>query len=180
MNTKYPERFEIKLNRDELEKSFIEAEQVVIMTTLFAPLLALWAWLFMKGLDWLLYTEIPKNLGLFLAFIISSISAVLAFLLLSSIYRYIWGKKKTAKRAKNFLAEVDGAFLRIVDGKSDRKIHFRQIGDYEAIRSKKEDSLVGAIRMRTIGLNTQFLILNGVEDLIPTRDLLAEVDAERE
>ena len=180
MKANYPERFEIKFNRAELEKVFGRAELHTVGTVLALPLLILWLFLFTTGINWVSYTEISKWVGVVGALVVSLIGVVVAFALLSQLYFFFWGNRRSKRRATKFSTEVDGAFLRVVDGKSDRKIHFRQIGDYEAILPKKGETGMGVIRMRTTGLNTQFLILHAVEDVIAIRDLLAEVDAERE
>ena len=92
------------------------------------------------------------------------------------------GNRLGAKRALSYSARVEGAFLRIINGKSDRKIHFRQIGDYEAILGNKRKPELGNINMMlpSSGNGQVYLVLFAVANVLATRDMLAEVDAARE
>lgn len=137
--------------------------------------------LFPAVFDFRLYSiSLHKHVAVLLTLIVWGIGIFFAIWLLANLYELLWGKRRSAKRAANFSAEVDGSFLRVVDGKSDRKIHFRQIGDYEAMLNKRDANFPSSIRMRLTSLNSQFLVLHGVQDPIATRDMLAQIDAERE
>ena len=46
--------------------------------------------------------------------------------------------------------------------------------------NKRDANFPSSIRMRLTSLNSQFLVLHGVQDPIATRDMLAQIDAERE
>ncbi|WP_411845423.1 hypothetical protein AAFN60_17050 [Roseibacillus persicicus] len=186
MKTNYPEVFAIELDRDEVAREFAQLYRVSSWMLLGAVGFLVWLAVFTKSLEFLSYNPnsvVPNGVLVVGFFILTTVLVVAGVWLLSElIYRTI-GKRMGAKRAARFSVDVEGAFLRIIDGRSDRKIHFRQIGDYEAVSSKRKNKpTVGTVRMRIVsgGANTSFLSLYGVKELIATRDLLAEVDAERE
>lgn len=179
MKTTYPENIEIGFNRLILARSFLRADLVALTYGLCIPLMFLWLTLVTQGLEWVVYSSLPKGIGMVVVFLGASLAAIGSWVLLGLAYYLIWGKTRSLKRASEYSAQVEGPFLRIIDGRADRKIHFRQIGDYEAIRDKKAPEL-GMIRLRTNGMTATISQLNGIKDVLSVRDMLAEVDAERE
>ena len=186
MKTPHPEVFDIEFDRDELTLAFAEVHRSLSLATF--SLFGFIAW----GLSFGMIGEylvdhpsaiIPIWFALILLFVAcTAVIAGLVWVLGEIIFR-TYGKWRGARRAALFSARVEGAFLRIIDGQSDRKIHFRQIGDYEAVHPKRKvKSAAGSLKMRCphMGNGTAMLTLFGVKDILVTRDLLAEVDAERE
>lgn len=180
MKTIHPERFEIEFDRNKLGQVFLTTECTSVASVLGIPLLVLWVYLVESIWNWLdAHTMMYGMLALGAVLLTASLIVGGIFFVSWKIYKAFWGMPRSMKRAESYYAEVDKAFLRIIDRKSDRKIHFRQIGDYEALL-EKEDANVGGLRMRLTSVGSSFLTLHGVVNVIAIRDLLAEVDAERE
>ena len=186
MKTTYPETFNIEFDPDELALAFAEGYRATSLMS-FATV-GIFGWLALFTLPAKYFEEqpslaIPLGLLLLLLFVGCTLLMAGVVWLFAEITLRTYGKRKGAQRAASFSARVEGAFLRIMDGKSDRKIHFRQIGDYEALLlDRKVKSKAGSLQMRcpSMGTTGAMLTLHGVKDVIKTRDLLAEVDAERE
>jgi len=181
MNNNYPEKLELGINKKILALFFKKSETTKVLTIVFLPLFLVALYIFPMLSQWFIYElSIYKYLAVALSFLCSGVSSFLLLWVIGNLYERIWGNERSIIRASEYFVEVDGAFLRIADGVSDRKIHFRQIGDYEAILDSKDKSLPGVIRMRITGSSTQFLTIQAVEDVVATRDMLAQIDAERE
>ena len=120
---------------------------------------------------WLLLLSIPT------CFIGGGTIAWLA----GSLYGRTIARYRAARRADQFKVSVEGAFLRIIDLKSDRKIHFRQIVDYQ-IKDRNASSNIGLLSMMTTagGQQNSTIVIPAIQNALETRDLLAEVDAQRE
>ena len=105
--------------------------------------------------------------------------------LLALLLYFILSHRLAARFAASLQISVEGAFLRIrqhTSVMSDRKLHFRSIVDY----ATTQDSLmrrfgIHALQMATTagGQNTN-LIIPGVKDCLRVRDLLADIDRQRE
>ena len=105
--------------------------------------------------------------------------------LLALLLYVILSHRLAARFAASLQISVEGAFLRIrqhTSVMSDRKLHFRSIVDYATI----QDSLmrrfgIHALQMATTagGQNTN-LTIPGVKDCLRVRDLLADIDRQRE
>jgi len=105
--------------------------------------------------------------------------------LLALLFYFILSHRLAGRFAASLQISVEGAFLRIRQHTtvlSDRKLHFRSIVDY----ATTQDSLmrrfrIHALQMATIagGQNTH-LIVPGVKDCLRVRDLLADIDRQRE
>ena len=184
MKTNHPENFEVEIDRDELRKYFghLYRQNFWALGMVFGLLAALGslAVLFERLASSMMF--LSAGLIVFLLLAAASISSVFLVWLVTRTAFLLHGKKVTEKRAGAYRVEVEGPFLRVIDGKSDRKIHFRQIGDYEAVLGNKRKPDVGTIRMSgPSGANSvSFLLIWAVKDVLKMRDLLAEVDAERE
>ena len=101
---------------------------------------------------------------------------------IGGLYAATIGRRRSTKRANGFKASVEGNFLRIIDGDTDRKIHFREVVDYQTDRSgyPKTSTVASLIMSTTSGIQLGRLMIPAVIDPLATRDLLAEVDAQRE
>jgi hypothetical protein len=106
-------------------------------------------------------------------------------LLLASLCYFVFSHRAANRRSAALEVTVEGAFLRIREDDlvvSDRKLHFRSIVDY----STYEDFLmryfgVSSLRMATTaGGHQGWLMIPGVKDCLRVRDLLAEIDSQRE
>jgi hypothetical protein len=106
-------------------------------------------------------------------------AAVIVYLL-GTLYESTIGRLRASRRADQFKVSVEGAFLRIIDLKSDRKIHFRQIVDYQIKDRNASD--IGLLSMMTTagGQQNSTITIPAINNALATRDLLAEVDAQRE
>ena len=104
---------------------------------------------------------------------------------LALLFYFMLSHRLAARFAASLQVSVEGAFLRIrqhTNVMSDRKLHFRSIVDY----ATTQDSLmrrfgIHALRMATTagGQNTH-LYVPGVKDCLKVRDLLADIDGQRE
>ena len=106
--------------------------------------------------------------------------------LLIALFCYLIFSHRLASRlAASLEVSVEGAFLRVrqhTSVMSDRKLHFRSIVDY----ATTQDFLmhyfgIHALQMATTagGQNTN-LIIPGVKDCLRVRDVLADIDRQRE
>ena len=107
------------------------------------------------------------------------ITFALAAFPLTKLYELTFGRRKARKQAARFKAMVEGSFLRIIDLDTDKKIHFLQVVDYQTDRSGySKDTSTAALQMNTNSGGT--LLIPAVKDALRMRDLLAEVDSQRE
>lgn len=185
MKTNHPDVFDIEFDRDELGLVFAQIYKgracCLFGSVAFFGVIPVFVWL----TEFIKY-ESPEMIPPWLAMVV--FFAVSIGLLFGSIWIFgevflrIVGKRMGAKREKVYSARVEGPFLRIINGKRDRKIHFRQIGDYEAILGNKRKPDVGTINMMmpSSGNGIAYLALPAVTNVIAVRDALAEVDAARE
>ena len=105
--------------------------------------------------------------------------------LLALFLYFILSHWRAARFAASLQISVEGAFLRIrqrTSVVSDRKLHFRSIVDY----TTTQDFLMRRFGIHTLqmattagGQNTN-LIIPGVKDCLRVRDLLADIDSQRE
>lgn len=105
--------------------------------------------------------------------------------LLALILYFILSHRLAARLAASLEISVEGAFLRIrqhTGVMSDRKLHFRSIVDYATTQGSLMRRFgIHALQMSTTagGQNTH-LIIPGVKDCLRIRDLLADIDSQRE
>ena len=185
MKTTHPEAFDIEFDRDELRSVFARSYRYwargVLGFFAFFAFIPLFAWL----LDFAKY-ERPEVMPAWFAaglVLVGTLALLWGCIWLGGeLFLRLVGTRLGEKRAQNYSARVEGAFLRIINGKSDRKTHFRQIGDYEAVLGNKRKPEVGNINMMlaSAGGGQVYLALFAVANVLATRDLLAEVDAARE
>ena len=112
-----------------------------------------------------------------IGFGVASLLALLLYLLLSH--------RRAARFAASLEVSVEGAFLRIRQHDttlSDRKIHFRAIVDYATTQGPLRRRFgLHTLEMTTTASGLQSIIrLPGVKDCLRVRDLLAEIDHQRE
>jgi len=105
--------------------------------------------------------------------------------LIALLLYFILSHRRAARFAASLQISVEGAFLRIrqhTSVMSDRKLHFRSIVDY----ATTQDFLmrrfgIHALEMATTaGGQKTNLIIPGVKDCLRVRDLLADIDSQRE
>lgn len=180
MNTPHPHTFEIEIDRKEFAriaaKSFRSTAFLFIL-----PLSTLITALVMA--EPLNQSEtLSEILGTFLVLVtaVCTLAAGLIYCLHISI-----GKRLAKRRAKGFHAIIDGEFLTIIDGPQNRKTHFRHIHDYTvAFENHKKRPNMGSVLMNAFIVNGNTLRaplrIPAVPNALEIRDLLAEVDAERE
>ncbi len=110
---------------------------------------------------------------------------VSAAFLLAALCYLIVSHRIAARRAATLEVTVEGAFLRVRQHElveTDRKLHFRSIVDYSA----NQDFLMRQFGIHSLQLATTAggqngtLVIPGVKDCLKARDLLAEIDAQRE
>lgn len=184
MKMNHPENFEIEIDRSELRRFFADSYRRAYWTI--GGVIALLGGLFSMAIIAELLEGVTFFLPAWLVVVISLVSVFAVCVLLVWLFAefafLVYGKRAGEKRVSTYRIRVEGAFLRITDGKRDRKTHFRQIGDYEAMQGNKRKPEVGTIRMfgPVSGANTIGLTIWAVKDVLAMRDLLAEVDAERE
>lgn len=97
----------------------------------------------------------------------------------------VFSHRNASRLAASLQITVEGSFLRLRQQTgvlSDRKLHFRSIVDYAAT----QDSLMRHFGIHTLqmattagGQNTT-LMIPGVKDCLRIRDILAEIDSQRE
>ncbi|MEM1083001.1 MAG: hypothetical protein AAGI48_02680 [Verrucomicrobiota bacterium] len=110
-------------------------------------------------------------------------SLIVVSIIYTWIYMAVFGNRWSRRVVNAFQALVEGPFLRIITIDADKKVHFREIVDYEvSLTTGTMEQGISDITMRTTvaGQSPVILKLPAVENAIETRDLLAEVDAERE
>ena len=119
-------------------------------------------------------------------FVAKGIGIGIGITLLISLFCYfVFSHRLASRLAASLEVSVEGAFLRVrqhTSVLSDRKLHFRSIVDY----ATTQDFLmryfgIHALQMATTagGQNTN-LIIPGVKDCLRVRDLLADIDGQRE
>jgi hypothetical protein len=105
--------------------------------------------------------------------------------LLALLLYFILSHRLAARFAASLHISVEGAFLRVrqhTSVLSDRKLHFRSIVDYAITQDFLMRRFgIHALQMATTagGQNTN-LIIPGVKDCLRVRDLLADIDSQRE
>ena len=187
MTDKYPENFEIEIDRDALYKYLCvkwlglwvlgPVAFITFLTVLTAAIF--FGSTYDNDYD-PVYTQniLPETFkALGKSLIVAEIILVPASLLF--IYFVV------RNMARSLTVSVEGAFLHIVQGiliRVDRKLHFRSIVDYAVV----DDILmrcfgVIALRMTTTGVGLESTItLVGIKDCLKVRDMLAEIDSIRE
>ena len=179
MNTNHPHTFEIEIDRTEFARTIRKYYRD----------LAVWLVLILSLVPFVSVFSRPMNecesvwgVGGYVSLIAASsflLAWVLTWLLNISIL-----KRLADRRALKFHAIIEGAFLVIIDGNQDRKTHFRHIHDYTVdFREHRKVPGVGTILMNSFfagNMPRAHLRIPAVPNALEVRDLLAEVDAERE
>jgi len=105
--------------------------------------------------------------------------------LLALAYYFLFRHRATLRAADNLEITIEGPFLHIREYKSarmDRKLHFRSIVDYATMDGPLMRFFgISALQMTTTGggLNST-ITLPGVKNCLAVRDLLSEIDSQRE
>jgi hypothetical protein len=175
MTSTAPHTFDIAIDRDEFVRHFAKSEAVLVR--ILGGVIMFYVAAIVHG------TIISDTDDLWFC-IISLLGCFSGGFTLAwfggSLYKRTIGHYRASRRADQFKASVEGAFLRIVDLKSDRKIHFRQIVDYQI--KDRNTSDIGLLSMMTTagGQQNTTITIPAIKNALATRDLLAEVDAQRE
>ncbi|MGB6220638.1 hypothetical protein [Haloferula sp.] len=171
MTTTTPHTFDIKIDRNEFIR--VSAKEEVVTVRLISTLILFVGALLVAGV---LSDETSKAWVPFANLLGAIATGVTLAWATGTVYASTIGYRRGSRRADQFRARVEGAFLRIIDLKSDRKIHFNQIVDYQIDESDSPN-------VATLSMNTSSggrVIIPAVINALETRDLLAEVDSERE
>jgi hypothetical protein len=104
----------------------------------------------------------------------------LGWLLYAVVFR-----RQAHKAADATTVTVEGPYLRLRTewpARTDRKLHFRAIVDYASVESKAQRKCgIQALLMTTIaGGQNPCIRIPGIKDCLAVRDLLAEIDSQRE
>ena len=176
MTSTAPHNFDIGIDRDEFIRFHVNME---------ANAIRLVGGIIMFFVVMHCLSKITENVTNFWLFLLSIPTCFIAggtiAWLAGSLYGRTIARYRTARRADQFKVSVEGAFLRIIDLKSDRKIHFRQIVDYQ-IKDRNASSNIGLLSMMTTagGQQNSTIVIPAIKNALETRDPLAEVDAQRE
>lgn len=114
-----------------------------------------------------------------------SVVGALIGLVVAALGYFVFCHRAAARRAASLQVTVEGAFLRIrqdIFVRSDRKLHFRSIVDYEVTQDfAMRRAGIEALRLRTTsGTPHSILTIPAVKDCLKVRDMLSEIDALRE
>lgn len=181
MSNQYPSSLNIEIDREHL-RNYLRAKWLLawaLPLSFFGGMLGLAS--ISRALDHGLSSRADA-----IFIILRHIGAGIGISLLIALFSYFVFSHRVASRvAATLEVSVEGAFLRVRQHAavlSDRKLHFRSIVDYAAT----QDFLmryfhIHALQMATTagGQNTN-LIIPGVKDCLRVRDLLADIDSQRE
>lgn len=113
------------------------------------------------------------------------VGALIGVLIAVVIY-FLFCHSKAKKVSQMLECRVEGAFLKVVHysgfNKLDRKIHFRAVTDFSIIDDRRMQKFgIKALQMNTTGGSSTGLIrVDGIRDCEKVRDMLAEIDSQRE
>ncbi|MFC7338402.1 hypothetical protein ACFQY0_14505 [Haloferula chungangensis] len=175
MTNTTPHTFEIAIDRDEFIRHHATLEAIA-----FSLLLSIVMFIVALFCQNLIVEETTHSWLPMISMLACVSAAAIITFLMGCLYKRTIGHYRASRRADQFKASVEGAFLRIIDLKSDRKIHFRQIVDYQI--KDRNDSDIGLLSMMTTagGQQNSTITIPAIKNALATRDLLAEVDAQRE
>ncbi|MDX1964030.1 MAG: hypothetical protein SFX18_12820 [Pirellulales bacterium] len=182
MNTQtdipYPENLTIEIDRDRLRK-YLRVKYLFYFT----PLLIFGALIgFTSSIKTLERTgEFNFDTLLFVLRCIGTGVGISLLIALSGYFGCVYFY--CARYAYTLSLTVEGAFLRIRQHSeifTDRKLHFRSIVDYTVSQSYFMRLFqIESLQMSTTGRNDN-LSIPGVKDCLQVRDMLAEIDSQRE
>jgi hypothetical protein len=182
MPDSYPEIINFEINRTQLER-YNNRIGLYVISLLFMILGVFFGFAHIIGAANELHFKSKDELYLFL---IVHISICVAITVAAIICFYVFGVRKHSKRyAATLDVSVEGSFLRIREyskGLIDRKIHFRSIVDYSNIQSPMMTRYgIQSLKMNTTsGGQYSAITILGIEDCLKVRDILSDIDQQRE
>ncbi len=182
MSDQYPSTLSIEIDRDRL-RTYLRVKWYLccaVPLSLFGGMFGLAA-VFDKSVH-----RVATSGGATVLLAVKALGIGIGLALLIALFCYFIVSHRIASRfAATLEVTVEGTFLRIRQHTivmSDRKLHFRSIVDY----ATTQDLLmryfgIHALQMATTaGGQNATLIIPGVKDCLKVRDLLAEIDRQRE
>ncbi|MEP4078210.1 hypothetical protein [Haloferula sp.] len=177
MKTNHPESFEIEIDRKKLLRISKRDE----LSGYFVLLMLIAGLAILCGSK-AYFISLYMTFGLWGALLIPGLLTVATAWALAKLLMLIFGNRRAIKFADAYRVLIDGSCLRVVTPRTDHKIHFRQIVDFELLKeSPFYTDKVNTIMMRTTvgGQNSMSIKLLAAVNPLRTRDLLAEIDAQR-
>lgn len=181
MNDPHPTNFEIEIDRESLKK-YLRTKSILVWL---GPL-GLYGGLF--GLLVLCKQAEQGEVHSWIQVLALLRYAVMGLVIgtaLGSVCYLILSRWRAARFAEAIRVSVEGPFVRIRQflwTYSDRKLHFRSIVDYTVVQGPLMRRFgIEALRMSTAACGqNSFLTIHGVKDCLRVRDMLAEIDSQRE
>lgn len=172
-----PTNFEIEIDRDELiRRTARELRGIAGACIAFPMALACFIW-------FSALTEKPASVVQVVGVLLATAFVTLLGMWVGRwLYHCVHGHRYARKTGTAFRATVEGAYLRMQRLNDDRKVHFRQIVDYtvKGKGSKRVPGVASIVMSTTSGAQNAGLQIPCVKNALEVRDLLAEVDAQRE
>lgn len=182
MPDSYPEIINFEINRTQLER-YSNRIGLYVISLLFMFLGVFFGFVHTIGAANDLHFKSKDELY---SFLIERMSICIAITIAAIFCCYVFGICKHSKRyAATLNVSVEGSFLRIREfskGLVDRKIHFRSIVDYANIQSPMMTRYgIQSLKMNTTsGGQYSAITILGIEDCLKVRDILSDIDQQRE
>ena len=179
MTDPYPQDLEIEIDRSRL-RAYLRAKWFVS----WAIVLGMFGMMFgLAGIGGILDQGMYSWKAILLISVMGiGIGLGLALLLAGAAY-LVFNHRSAGRFADELRVSVEGPFLRIQQRlvvASDRKLHFRAIVDYAVVQDPLMRLFdVQALQMQTTGTSATITV-PGVKDCLKARDLLSEIDGQRE
>jgi len=183
MSDTYPVNFTIEIDRPLLRKylQWRWSRSVVVVVACFFGIFG-----FAGSVDYI-RDHATSQLGAILYMAGAVVISVALSLVASAVIYFGFVRRRVARYVDSLNVSVEGPFLRIrEDGLVliDRKIHFRSIHDYSTV----QDSPMRKFGMYSLSFTTSGFrsahhganAILGIKDCEKVRDMLAEIDAQRE
>ncbi len=181
-NDKYPSAFTIAIDRERL-RGYLRTGSLIAWTGVLAIFGALFGFATItKAID---SGELHSMRELIILIATHTLIGMGAGITVGLVCYLCLSHWQSALAARYIAVSVDGPFLCIQRGafiRSDRKIHFRCIHDYTVI----DHWLARRFGIQTLQMTVSgggqhpFILIPGIKDALKTRDMLAEIDSQRE
>ena len=178
----YPETFEVEIDRDRL-RAYLRARWLISWFCTLGFFCLMFGAMGVSGMIER-HPRMPgRDTALFVASVLG-LSTLLAVALSLAAY-FLLSHARAARHAATLRLDVEGSYLRIrqvAGGLRDRKLHFRSLVDYTTVEGPLMHRFGIAILQITTTAGGPASIINipGVRDCLRVRDMLAEIDAQRE
>ena len=182
MPDSYPETINFEINRTQLER-YMNRTGLYVISLIFLFGGIFFGFLRAIGAANDMHFKSKDELYLFL---IGRMSICVGIIIVAIFCFYVLGIRRHSKRYATALdVSVEGSFLRIREyskGLVDRKIHFRSIVDYSNIQSPMMTRYgIQSLKMNTTsGGQYSAITILGIEDCLKVRDILSDIDQQRE